>query len=243
VVGAGQVPRSVISPGIEVVEATTRGAALNTALTAAANPTIMVVDDDCLVSTQWVGVGWRHAIRSPNSLGWGHLLPLGDSRRVPSNLHAPRTPPVASCLTWGHTRAGIMVLPRTGVLEVGGFVENDPMDVDLELSHRWQSLGYRTGLVPDLVSWRQPWRGERQLTRLSVEQARARGAFYGRLLRNGDRAALPAIADEWGAGLRSVVASVRHHRPRWSDPRRGILRGLPGGIVRGLASGRSHHTQ
>jgi hypothetical protein len=168
------------------------------------------------------------------------VLPLEDSRRVPSTLHLPRRGAPPPALTWAHLRGDVMVLPREAVLATGGFAEAHPMDTSLELVHRWETSGRRTRILHDLVVWRQPWRDERQLARLAVQQAQARGAFYGALLRNGDRgAAAAAIAGEYRAGLRSVLGAARHRRPGWSDPRRGILRGLALGIVRGMKGRRT----
>ena len=224
----------LVPTGVEVVWAATRGAALNAAVAVAEHPTVMVIDDDCLASARWVSAGWTHAIRAPQALAFGHILPLEDSRRVPSNLHTPRAHE-AAVLTWSHVRRDVAVLPKDAVLEVGGFAETEPMDLSLELAHRWERTGRRTQFLPELVAWRQPWRDDEQLVRLAVEQARARGAFYGVMLRSGDRgAAAAAITEEWQAGVRSILAAGRHGRPRWSDPRRGILRGVASGLLRGL---------
>jgi hypothetical protein len=243
VAATAEMDAAVVPDGVEIVRSKTRGAALNAALAIASHATVMLIDGDCLASAQFVGVGWKHSLRSPTDLGLGHVLPLEDSRRVPSGLHAPREHTLSPALTWAHMHRDLTVLPRDAVLAAGGFAEADPMDLSLELTHRWERLGRRTQLLPDLVAWRQPWRDQGQLERLAVEQARARGAFYGTLARNGDRgAAAAAIAKEWRAGVRSVLAAARHPRPGWSDPRRGILRGLPSGVVRGLTGPRTRRS-
>jgi len=42
------------------------------------------------------------------------------------------------------------------------------------------------------------------------------------------------LADDLKRGARSIAGGIRHRRPRWTDERRFLLRGLPAGVVAGV---------
>jgi hypothetical protein len=49
----------------------------------------------------------------------------------------------------------------------------------------------------------------------------------------GDLRMLRFLTADLARGARSVAGGIRHHRPRWTDERRFLLRGLPVGLVEG----------
>jgi hypothetical protein len=211
---------------------TTRGAALNAALQLAGNDIVLLTKDDCLASASWVVTGWSRVAADPTTLVTGQVLPLEDSRRVPTNMHAPR-PMLPPRRNWGEVDGWVMACDRHRVLAAGGFDERSPMAEDLDLRYRLSQSGQWPEYEPELIVWRQNWRTDSQLRQLARATAVQRGAFYAKHLRLGDRGVARLATAELRAGVRSFAAAVRYGRRSWSDPRRGILYGLPAGLARG----------
>jgi hypothetical protein len=68
---------------------------------------------------------------------------------------------------------------------------------------------------------------------LYVRYADSQGMLYAKHLRRGDLRMLRFIARDVRNGLIGLAARVIRGRPRWSDERQGLLRGLIGGLVTG----------
>ncbi|MGH3134039.1 MAG: glycosyltransferase family 2 protein [Gaiellaceae bacterium] len=219
-----------IVPGMHA----SRGAALNAALRLAANDIVLLTNDDCIASASWVASGWSRVAANPAVLVTGQVLPLEDSRRVPTNMHAPRPNMFPPMTNWGEVHGWVMACSRDRVLDAGGFDEGSPMAEDLELRYRLGRSGLGVEYAPEVIVWRQNWRSERQLRQLARVSAVQRGALYAKYARLGDRRAVRLAAAELRAGVRSLAAALRHRRRSWSDPRRGILYGLPAGLARGF---------
>jgi GT2 family glycosyltransferase len=224
--------------GCRVVPCSGRGVSKgrNDGIRAAVHEVVLVTDDDCTVAEDWIGVAWR--LLSPNSAAivTGRVVPVGDPRTVPST----KDDPVPFDFT-GRVHAGAlfpnnMALGRSAVLALGGFDErftSAEAAEDNEFCYRWLRAGYALRYEPSLLVWHHDWRTPDQLEQLYVAYARGQGFFYAKHLRRGDLLMLRWTArDAWWA-LRGLAAAVVRRRARWTDPRRGIPRGLPVGLWRG----------
>lgn len=208
----------------------------NEGLRAAGHRLVLVTDDDCTVAPDWVGVGERLAGETPGGIVTGRVVPVGDPRAVPS----AKDDLVPHDFT-GETHGGAlfpnnMAVDRDAVLEAGGFDERfGPAEAaeDNEFCYRWLRSGRALSYRPELLVWHHDWRTPEALDELYVSYARGQGFFYAKHLRHGDLTMLHFLArDVWWAA-RGLAAAAVKRRPSWTDPRRGILRGLPEGFRRG----------
>lgn len=208
----------------------------NLGIREATHEVVLVTDDDCTVAPDWIGVGWELIVRESDAIVTGRVLPVGDSGAVPS----VKVDVIAHDFT-GEVHAGAlfpnnMVLLRTPVLAEGGFDQSfGPTEAaeDNEFCYRWLRAGHGLRFEPALVVWHHDWRTPEQLERLYVVYARGQGFFYAKHLRLGDLTMLRYLVRDLYWALRGTAAGLVRRRPPGSDPRRGILRGLPGGFVDG----------
>jgi GT2 family glycosyltransferase len=208
----------------------------NVGLRAARNELVCITDDDCAVSSDWVGQAHQLAAQHPGAIVTGRVLPVGDPRAVPST----KDDPVARDLS-GERRGGWLfpnnvVLPRSAVLALGGFDErfgpNEAAE-DNEFCYRWLTSRGRLFYEPGLVVEHHDWRTPAQLVELYVRYARGEGFFYAKHLRRGDLRMLLFIGRALVWGTRGVLSGLVKRREAWTDPRRGLIRGLPGGLLDG----------
>lgn len=224
--------------GVRLVRSHGRGAARgrNDGLRAAAHEIVLGLDDDCTVSPDWVGIGYRVARVRAGALVTGRVLPVGDPRAVPSTI-VETTPRELTRERWGaFLFSNNMVLPRDAVLELGGFDERfGPEEVaeDNEFCYRWLKAGNRLFYEPELAVQHHDWRPPEELERLYVRYARGEGFFYSKHLRHGDLRMLLYLARTLSAGARGLLSAAVKRREAWTDSRRGILRGLPRGFIDG----------
>jgi GT2 family glycosyltransferase len=208
----------------------------NAGLRAARHRLVLVTDDDCTVASDWVAVATRLAAEAPGAIVTGRVLPAGDPRFVPSVKDDPEPHDFTGETHGGALFPNNMVVDRDAVLAAGGFDERfGPAEAaeDNEFCYRWLRAGHALHYRPELLVWHHDWRTPEALDRLYVAYARGQGFFYAKHLRRGDMTMLRYLArDLWWAG-RGVAAAVVRRRPSWTDPRRGILRGLPAGLRRG----------
>jgi glycosyltransferase involved in cell wall biosynthesis len=210
------------------------GRARNDGLRAARQECVMFIDDDCSVASDWVGVGYGLASRDPSCLWTGRVLPLGDPAAVPSTKDDPEPHDFTGAVSCGALYPNNMVLPRSAALTQGGFDESlIPAAEDCDFCYRWLRAGRPLRYEPTLVVHHREWRPHEDLVRLYVNYAHGQGLFYGKHLRLGDLTVLRFLAFDLYGWLRSLGAAVLSRRPRWSDPRRGVIRGLPRGLVEG----------
>ncbi len=218
-----------------VVACAGRGVSLgrNVGLRQAACEVVLVTDDDCTVAPDWIGVGARLMAELPSGIVTGRVLPAGDRAGVPSVKDDPRPHDFTGEAHGGALFPNNMALPRTPVLAVDGFDERfGPAEAaeDNEFCYRWLRSGGSLRYRPELVVWHHDWRTPAELEQLYVAYARGQGFFYAKHLRAGDTRMLRYLArDAWWAA-RGLAAAALKRRPRWTDPRRGILRGLPRGF-------------
>jgi GT2 family glycosyltransferase len=208
---------------------------MNLGLREARNDTVLVTHDDCTVREDWIEEAWELMRDDPRKLLTGRVMPGGDDPlAVPSVKDNPDPYDFSGTPTNGVLWPCNMSFSREMAAELGGFDERfSTAAEDNDFSYRWLVAGNRMLYEPRLVVWHNDWRSREELERLYVHYWREQGAFYAKHLRLGDRRMLRFIAIDVGRALRAMAARVVRGRPRWSDPRRGVLRGLPAGMREG----------
>jgi GT2 family glycosyltransferase len=212
-----------------------RAQARNLGLREAVNEIVLSTDDDCTVSPSWVGIAFHSLSASSTSMiVTGRVLPAGDPRAVPSMIDEPAPSDYVRPMDCGKLYAGNMACRRSLVLELGGFDERiRPAAEDVDFCYRWLSSGRVLRYEPSLLVHHHAWRTTRQLEELYVEYAQGLGVFLAKHLRHRDLRALRLLAHAGYEAMRGTGAAAIRGRPRWTDPRQGILRGLPRGLVSG----------
>ena len=221
--------------GIRLVPCSGRGVSLgrNVGLRAARNEIVSITDDDCAVPPDWVRVAHGLAERHPGAIVTGRVLPVGDPRAVPSTKDDPVAKDLSAERRGGWLFPNNVVLPRGAVLRSGGFDERfgpEEAAEDNEFCYRWLKGGGRLVYEPELVVEHHDWRSPAELERLYVRYARGEGYFYAKHLRAGDLRMLRFIGRDLVWAARGALSGLLKRRPGWTDHRRGILRGMPGGL-------------
>jgi GT2 family glycosyltransferase len=210
--------------------------ARNDGLRAAANDVVLVTDDDCTVPPDWASTGWRLATEHPGAIVTGRVLPVGDPRAVPSTKDDPLPVDLSGERRGGWLFGNNMALPRVAVLGLGGFDERfgpDEAAEDNEFCYRWLKVGRQLRYEPSLVVEHHDWRSPADLERLYVRYARGEGFFYAKHLRRGDLRMLRFVLRDVAWGLRGLASGLIKRRESWTDSRRGIFKGMPGGFAAG----------
>lgn len=210
--------------------------ATNLGLREAHYDAVLVTHDDCTVDRTWVEAAWRHIQASPRSIVTGRVLPAGDPRAVPSMKDEPVPRAYSRQALCGVLFPNNVVFGRSRVLALGGFDERfgpDEPAEDNDLCYRWLRAGETIRYEPDLVVWHHEWRTPRQLEALYAAYARGQGFFYAKHLRARDLTMLRFLASDLYAALRALASAAIRCRPRWSDPRRALLRGVTAGLLAG----------
>ena len=226
----GPSARLVESQGLGVARARNDG------LRAAEHDVVLITDDDCTVPADWVSVGWGLASAHPGAIVTGRVLPVGDPRAVPSTKEDPLPVDLSSERRGGWLFGNNMALPRDAVLELGGFDERfgpEEAAEDNEFCYRWLKAGRTLRYEPGLVVEHHDWRSPEELERLYVRYARGEGFFYAKHLRRGDLRMLRFVARDLAWGVRSLASGLLKGRESWTDSRRGVFKGLPGGLAAG----------
>jgi glycosyltransferase involved in cell wall biosynthesis len=212
------------------------GLARNTGLREAVNDVVAMTDDDCTVAPTWIATAHRLATSDPARIFTGRVLAGGEepAGHVPST----RTDEVAHDFTGQRSCDGLfsgnVVLPRRAALEMGGFDERLETAEDNDFGYRWLVSGRPMTFDPELVVWHHDWRSPAELERLYVVYWRGQGTFYGKHLRRGDPTMLRFLARDLKKAVKATGERIVRRRPRWTDWRRGIMRGLPAGLLRGF---------
>jgi len=230
VADAGDRVRLVPSHGLGVARARNDG------LRAAAEAVVLITDDDCTVSPDWVATGSRFARAHPGAILTGRVLAVGDPRAVPSTKDDPHPVDLSAERRGGWLFGNNMVLPRDEVLALGGFDERfgpEEAAEDNEFCYRWLKAGRALRYEPLLVVEHHDWRSPDELERLYVRYARGEGFFYAKQLRRGDLRMLRFVARDLAWGVRGLASGLLRGREPWTDSRRGVFRGLPGGLAAG----------
>ncbi len=209
----------------------------NDGIRAASNEIVLVTDDDCTVEPGWVGTAWHLMQDAESEILTGRVLPAGDSRSVPSTKEDTDPYDFTGEVHGGALFPNNMVLRRSLVLAIGGFDERfSPAEAaeDNEFCYRWLRGGGRLRFVPALVVHHHDWRSPEELERLYVAYARGQGFFYAKHLRRGDMTMVRWILRDVVWALRGLASAAVKRREAWTDPRRGIVRGLPRGLLHGF---------
>jgi GT2 family glycosyltransferase len=228
-IGAGRT-RVVPSHGLGVARARNDG------LRAATNDVVLVTDDDCTVPADWASTGWRLATAHRGAIVTGRVLPVGDPRAVPSTKDDPLPVDLSSERRGGWLFGNNMALPRAAVLDLGGFDERfgpEEAAEDNEFCYRWLRAGRPLRYEPSLVVRHHDWRSPEELERLYVRYARGEGFFYAKHLRRGDLRMLRFVVRDLAWGVRGLASGLVKGRESWTDSRRGVFRGMPGGFAAG----------
>jgi GT2 family glycosyltransferase len=215
------------------------GSAFNLGLQEAQYEIVLLTNDDCTVEPTWVERGLHHASRDADTIVTGRVRPQGDPAVVPSTIDDPVAREYSREVEFVlYTQS--MAVHRTVLLEFGGFDGRiQPTAEDNDLSYRWLRAGMRIRYEPDFVVWHHDWRSPEQLDRLYVNYGIGQGMVYGKHLRHGDLVVARYLAGAVATGLRGLLARmIRGPRRSHGDPRLGLLRGLPVGLVRGWRAGR-----
>jgi O-antigen biosynthesis protein len=211
------------------------GAGINTGLHAAANEIVFIVHDDCTVDPDWIESGMQAMRDVPEGIASGQVLPAGpDPRAVPSCLVLDEPREYTGNIDPGVLYPSNMVCPRSEVLAIGGFDEViTPAAEDLDLCYRWLRAGRRIRHIPGMIVHHHDWRSTEELSAVYVGYYRGQGMFYAKHLRAGDMRMLRFIVNDIYSSARSLASRLVRGTPRWADPRRGILLGLPRGLWHG----------
>jgi GT2 family glycosyltransferase len=225
-------------PGLRSVrsDARSHAVALNEGLVEARHPIVLVVDDDCTVRSDWVGVGYDAMSAVPDGIITGQVLPAGnDPREVPSTVVLDEPRDYTGRILHDVMRGGNMACPRDAVLDIGGFdPQTGPCAHDCDFCYRWLRAGRRLRHVPDFVVWHHGWRSHEQLTAQYVDYYVGMGKVYAKHLRSGDLQMLRFMARNVRGAVRCRLAGV----PAWADDRSGVFRGLPRGLWEGWRQSR-----
>jgi GT2 family glycosyltransferase len=224
--------------GVRLVPCDGRGVARgrNDGLRAARHELVCITDDDCTVPIDWIGTAQRLALAHPGAIVTGRVLPVGDPRAVPSTKDDPVPRDLSSERRGGWLFPNNVVLPRSAVLELGGFDERfgpEEAAEDNEFCYRWLTGGGKLHYEPELVVDHHDWRTPAELEALYARYARGEGFFYAKHLRRGDLRMLLFLGRALVLSARGLLSGVIKRRPAWTDPRRGLARGLPGGFAAG----------
>lgn len=230
---------SVDGLDVRVVPCEGRGYALglNVGLRSASHAVVLVTNDDCTVREDWVGVAWERWQERPDGIVSGMVRPPDEGTMVPSLKTDPEPHDYTGEVVLNALYGGNMALPKDEVLAMGGFDERPGMRIaseDNDLCYRWLRDGRSLRYEPEMVVWHHDWRSPDELAQRAVEYARGNGVLYAKYLLRDDLRMLRYALRELLWGLRSLLAAVVRPRPRWQDPRRGVLRGLPAGLVVGV---------
>ena len=227
--------------GARAIRCTTRGLghAFNLGLRDAKHELVLLTNDDCTVEPSWVERGLHHLSGHGDAIVTGRVRPDGDPAVVPSIVDYPGAReyvgrPAFVLFTQ------CMALRRGDVLAIGGFDGRiRPSGEDNDLSYRWLRGGRRIRYEPDFIVWHHDWRTREQLERLYVGYGIGQGFVYAKHLRRGDVVIARYLLRDIGAICRGVAARLVLGRRSAADPRLGLLRGLPIGLMSGWRAGRS----
>jgi GT2 family glycosyltransferase len=162
----------------------------------------------------------------------GRVLAAGDKRNVPSIKEDTARRDYTGTIEYGVLYTNNVVMSRSAVLEFGAFDERFETAEDNDLCYRWLKAGRRLRFEPRLAVWHHDWRTPAQMRRLYHAYWRGAGVFYAKHLRAGDMTMLRYLArDSYWA----LQAAARRDGAATTKEARGIFRGLPAGLIAGLA--------
>ena len=210
-----------------------RGLAVNLGMREAGHEIVLVTDDDCTVSTSWIGTAWSHLSADPAAILTGRVLPAGDPAAIPSTIDAEVSRDYTGELHYGALYGGNMACNRSRFLAFGGFDERVRFAEDNDFCYRWLRAGRSLRYDPSFLIWHHAWRSPADLEHHLLAYARGQGLFYAKHLRRGDLRVARFLMRDLYRGARGVAARVVRGRSEWPDHRAGLLRGVLIGLVAG----------
>jgi GT2 family glycosyltransferase len=211
-------------------------AAYNAGLRAAGEAVVAVTHDDCTVARDWLEACVRTVARRPELLATGRVMPDGDPDRVPSCKTSDQPQEYCDELEVSLLFPANMVAHRAELLAIGGFDEAFARAAeDNDLCFRWLRSGRTLRYEPAMTVWHRDWRSGDALRALNVRYAFDQGRMYAKHLWHRDWAIAPFITRDGREAARLLRARLRGRPVAANDWRRGLVRGLPAGLLVGLA--------
>ena len=213
----------------------------NLGVRSARHEVVLVTNDDCTVAADWVGEAHRFMAQDPGGIITGRVLPGTDPDATPSLMVETEPLDYTGDADLAHLFPGNMVVPRDAFLALGGFDERPSLAVaseDTDYCYRWIRAGGRMRFRPELVVWHHDWRTREELIRRYIVYGQGEGAFIAKHLHAGDPYALKVLVRDTKEWAKSIASMLIKRRQRWTDSRRGFLRGLPVGLWRGWQESR-----
>jgi GT2 family glycosyltransferase len=209
--------------------------AYNVGVSAAREAIVASTHDDCTVARDWLEVGVRTVAAREDLLATGRVLPDGNADLVPSCKTSGEAREYRGELEVSLLFPANMFLHRSELLAIGGFDEALAGAEDGDLCFRWLRSGRTLRYEPAMTVWHRDWRSRDELRALNVRYAFDQGRMYGKHLWRRDWAIVPFVARDAREAVRLMRAQVLRRPVAANDWRRGLTRGLPAGLVVGLA--------
>ena len=215
--------------------------AYNVGIRAAREAIVAVTHDDCTVAADWLEIGMRTVAPRLDLLATGRVMPDGDADLVPScktseEAQEYQGEPEVSLLFPAN-----MVFHRAELMAIGGFDEAFARAAeDGDLCFRWLRSGRSLRYEPAMTVWHRDWRSRDELLALQARYAFDQGRMYSKHLWRREWAIAPFLARDVREAGRLLRTRLRRRPVAASDWRRGLARGLPAGLVVGLAEQARH---
>jgi GT2 family glycosyltransferase len=210
--------------------------AANVGVRAARETIVAVTHDDCTVAADWLEVGLRTVATRADLLATGRVMPDGEPDLVPSCKTSEEPREYRGELEVSLLFPANMVAHRSELLAIGGFDEGFARSAeDGDLCFRWLRSGRTLRYEPTMTVWHRDWRSRDEILALNVRYAFDQGRMYGKHLWQRDWAIAPFVARDAREAVRLMRAQLRRRPVATSDWRRGLARGLPAGLIVGLA--------
>jgi GT2 family glycosyltransferase len=210
--------------------------AYNVGVSAARETIVASTHDDCTVATDWLEVGVRTVAAREGLLATGRVLPDGDADLVPSCKTSDEAREYQGELEVSLLFTANMVVHRSELLAIGGFDEAFAKAAeDGDLCFRWLRSGRTLRYEPAMTVWHRDWRSRDELRALNLRYAFDQGRMYGKHVWRRDCAITPFVARDAREAVRLMRAQLLGRPVPANDWRRGLARGLPAGLVVGLA--------
>jgi GT2 family glycosyltransferase len=210
--------------------------AYNAGVRAAREAIVAVTHDDCTVAADWLEVGLRTVATRADLLATGRVMPDGEADLVPSCKTSDEPREYRGELEVSLLFPANMIAHRSELLAMGGFDEAFARAAeDGDLCYRWLRSGRTLRYEPAMTVWHRDWRSRDELLALNVRYAFDQGRMYGKHLWQRDWAIAPFVARDAREAVRLMCAQLLRRPVATGDWRRGLARGLPAGLVVGLA--------
>jgi GT2 family glycosyltransferase len=214
--------------------------AFNVGVRAARETIVAVTNDDCTVAADWLEVGLRTVATRADLLATGRVMPNGEADLVPSCKTSEEPREYRGELEVSLLFPANMVAHRSELLAIGGFDELARGAEDGDLCFRWLRSGRTLRYEPTMTVWHRDWRSHDEVLALNVRYAFDQGRMYGKHLWQRDWAIAPFLARDAREAVRLMRAQLRRRPVATNDWRRGLARGLPAGLIVGLAEQARH---